>query len=248
MKLPVLTINKLYHVGDMTSQDKESYSYEGDGLSVSVTPISWQKIAKINSNKIFGFSKADACFVDVLKIKEDPMLYGFILEWACDANLLEQKSFWSYPVFDENDQVQYFNAMTKEDALLELDMFDYGEFNKEDSIKEIKVPVLTSQGSDRSVRYPHNCDAFDMAVYFWVEDYVKQNYDISGLWWEEDYKVEQFSAPRGLIFPQDIASFNKKREYFSKLPGEEYLLHRLRKESHPYFIEDIEMTNRHYCL
>ena len=54
-------LSTLYHVGTTDIKNKGKDSYEGKGLSVSICPTAWCKIAKIYSSDVWEFKKPNIC-------------------------------------------------------------------------------------------------------------------------------------------------------------------------------------------
>ena len=69
-ELPTKKISSVFHVGDMNISNKSDFSLEGSGLSVSLHPDAWVKIAKLGGRDIYVLTNNNGIFVDAYKINK----------------------------------------------------------------------------------------------------------------------------------------------------------------------------------
>lgn len=70
---PLISFTKLYHVGTLNPENKGSDSHEGSGLSVSVHPNEWTRIAKLGGGDLYSLSKSGNQFLDFHRMTDDEM-------------------------------------------------------------------------------------------------------------------------------------------------------------------------------
>ncbi len=184
----------VYHVGtidpqNITQRPKTSYSLEGSGLSVSVHPNEWRRIAKLPGDTL-SLTKNDANFYTV-KAKDK----NKILEWCIQNDFLTPAIKFRVSRYDEELGEAFMEFDTKEEALNEAD--------DEDQIETVDGYIFGSKG----IAYWHSfCSSKisnDLAEAYAPIFYAEaMNYD--GVWWNETLDVANYSAPRGVIFQSKL--------------------------------------------
>jgi hypothetical protein len=86
---PVKKLAKVYHVGTLNLKDKAGDSYEGAGVSISLDPFAWVKIARIGGSPLWVAEKKRGQFLDSAKLSEDHR--STMAEWAVSAELVKNK-------------------------------------------------------------------------------------------------------------------------------------------------------------
>lgn len=71
--VPPRTFEALFHVGTLRPEDKgcDGPSWEGHGLSVSVHPAAWTRIARLGGRPTWKLVNDQARFVDVHALTDD---------------------------------------------------------------------------------------------------------------------------------------------------------------------------------
>jgi hypothetical protein len=187
-------------------------SLEGSGLSISVTPKAWRRIAKLGGSSSYILSKENPRFADGL----DPDTRTVALAWCSDEGLLEKAKTWLVEQTDEDGEIRgYITFFSLEEALEEI-----GEDDPEMAegiIEEADGWRFSEKGGkyfSEDARIPHQIAA-DYAVILWAE---ASGFD--GVWWEEDYDPSSLSAPRGVIFQGRLGDWTISR---GSMDDEDYL-------------------------
>jgi hypothetical protein len=68
--LPIKKISKVFHVGEMNIKNKSKFSLEGSGLSVSINPDEWRKIAQLGDRELYLLTNTNGVFVDGNKLNK----------------------------------------------------------------------------------------------------------------------------------------------------------------------------------
>jgi 8-oxo-dGTP pyrophosphatase MutT (NUDIX family)/GNAT superfamily N-acetyltransferase len=187
---------KLWHVGSMNPADKRPGSYEGAGLSVSVHPEDWQQIAEIGGD-LWEFTKKGNKFVNFHRMTKAQR--ETIAQWGVQNGYVEHVEVWRATWFDdEREENVYADFLTKEEALAESP-----------KVKLVKNQLQGTEKLKQRTRNPHTDTqvAFDLLVTVYAEEQL----DCDGVWWEDNYDPENLSAPRGVIFPNKLSTWSKKK-------------------------------------
>jgi len=209
--LPVLVLDKVYHVGTMKLKHRRDFSYEGSGLSVSLHPSAWTKIAKLGGNQTWELAKKGGKFIDALKMKKSH--WSVATEWGVAQRLVEKTTVWrSWTLDGETDRWGYSMHATEEEARAEIDGFDEEE-GRVDSVAHFKPTSKLTKGQKRKSSF---AEVKDHLLVAYAED---RGYD--GVWWTEDLDVDAYSAPRGVIVTSKISSWKAApTEYREEEPEE----------------------------
>lgn len=202
MDLKLLKINRVFHVGSLDISKKVEGSYEGSGLSVSNCPEAWRKINKgMTYGDTWNIKKEKGgLFVDY----HDTMCEEFkeVLKlWGMLNGYLTGCLVYSIEVYDDELGSYYnLNFLNKEDAEIEADMYDTtiiestGVKSTVKMLKEIKYSLKGDL-----------INPYDLLFTLYVE---KSFEHIDGIWWEDSYMPECYSAPRGVIFNSKLKEWD----------------------------------------
>lgn len=206
-------VSNLIHVGDMDLKKKQPHSHEGKGLSVSICPYHWSKIARgcMASNNAFCFSKDDVMLLDFYNISENGK--NEIINWAHNNGYVIFKNRFMFKYYDDEFESNISGySLTLEDALYEVgfNIDEWNELNSSDKleyIQEVNIPVPTNKlnleiGWKVSDEY-----TYDIVVTLYSEYILK--YD--GVYWNEMLDVGRLSAPRGVLFNSVLERFCIKK-------------------------------------
>ena len=238
MRLPVIALDEVWHVGTMKAAHRGKHypsSYEGSGLSVSVCPDAWVRIAQLGGNPLRRVETPGALFLDFMALGEEGL--AAVREWAVGEGLLERREAWrAWRYDDEDDRWSYMTFLSEDEALDELDQEDEGEVDVEHPEEEggppgglllepVVIHALTAEGDRRATGYGRKDEATDIAAMFWLEDVVApQVRGMTGIWWREDYDPDVLSAPRGAILPSLVPGLKSRKVPWERAPDEEELL------------------------
>jgi hypothetical protein len=191
----------VYHVGNLDAPRKKPHvSYEGSGLSVSLHPEEWRKIARGKvSGDTWALSKEDPKFLLANKANQKKAR-----QWAIDNGWLKSQTRYQVSWFD--DEMNDTMAMT----------FDSLDEAKEEAeaygveVEEIDSVALDSKGltywREAFSSRPSNSLAESFAI-LWYAEY--KGYD--GVWWNDKLDPARLSAPRGVIFQSKLPEWSKTK-------------------------------------
>ena len=191
-QIPTKRINKVYHVGDINITNKSTSSYEGSGLSVSLHPEEWQRIARMSSDEVHVLTKQNGTFADAHKIT--PEQKNEIIVWGVENEYVIQGETYRVYFMDDNGDEAYMEFPTREEADYEAD----GENEVRVNSGGIKPTDKLKQETKQSRIEPSQ--TFDLLLTIFLEN--NTNYD--GVWWDDMLDVSSLSAPRGVIFNKKI--------------------------------------------
>lgn len=224
MKIPLLNIPVVYHIGTLNKANKASFhkkSQEGEGLSVSLCPNAWQEITHLPGN-LYSLEFESAQYIDYKALEHETKFA--IIQWAVNNDFAEWKTVWQiWSYDDESDEWKYMEFNDYRKALLEIDIDVNGdiegqiaelddEFNMQDSPKgtiltENKILSITTKGHSVYSGFVEG-DNDDMSVIIWLKEVLSLDYpDIVGVWWNENYDPLCWSAPRGVILHDRLIDF-----------------------------------------
>lgn len=224
-KLPINTMNTWYHVGTLEEGRRgggERNSYEGAGLSVSLVPDAWRRIARL-SGDVYTLTKASpGAFLDMVYLSISARTS--IFQWAVEQELLLEEEIWVYHYYDgEFDQHYEMEFPSEQEAKEEAgwDELDEEEQNwlmvrrkpQEDEIRNTLFSTTRYQASGKLLKRQHwtgeclSSQAEDFAIMVYAEDVA----ELDGVFWDEKLDVARLSAPRAVIFTSQINKWMYKK-------------------------------------
>jgi hypothetical protein len=223
---PVIFLDRVFHIGTLDPSKKgtthNACSHEGTGLSVSLHPEAWMRIAKLGGNPTWELeSESKQAFIDVLNLKA--IHWQTINDWAVNKGLLEQY---------EATVVSYFDDDLGYEVSLQFDPRDPNEkaeidwYIEEDGDKVALKSASAFRGTKllnekMGYKVPKGLSA-DLAMTLFCEDILADRLHTTGIWWNEILEPLSYSAPRGVIhvkalekwIPQEIQEErNKERQH-----------------------------------
>ena len=182
-------ITKVFHVGEMNIKNKSKFSLEGSGLSVSINPNEWRKIAKLGDKELHILTNPNGIFVDGNKLNKQQK--NNVISWGVENGYISQKETYKVCWYDdemEDDVCMEFT--TYDEAKVEAEYGRTIEVNKGGLLPTSKLISTSMQGRIEPSQ------TFDLLLTIFVEKTT--NYD--GIWWNDKLDVMKYSAPRGVIF------------------------------------------------
>jgi len=193
--------DEVFHIGTLRQEDKgkaHGSSWEGHGLSISLDPGAWELIAKLGGAPWWRLRRSGGRFLDYWQLSAEERLQ--ISAWAVKRGLAQWTRAWRLSYFDDElDDTMSILHEDEEDARLEAEDFDDAR------IEQVRVLSPTEE-LERRLGMPSHLDCFDHVLVLWVQD---ERPDLDGVWWEDSYGP--YSAPRGVILPDRLASWRPER-------------------------------------
>lgn len=192
--LPLITFDEVYHVGAFTHADRADWSYEGDGLSVSVHPDEWAQIAKLGRTTwvLRKPEWADITFASWHDLTTEDR--ETLRQWAQAQGWIEQRNIFRLSWEDEdwNDTVS-MDFDTETEATAEAD----ARHDNEDTDTHIEqVTVWRATTTFPSIRTDRETDPTDALL----AAYIRQTRpDLDGVWWDDTFEPDLLSCPRGVL-------------------------------------------------
>lgn len=191
-EMPIYQTGTVYHVGQMDISKKNDYSYEGDGLSVSLCPDAWKKISETTCGDTHKLTKKNGekgRFLDVRKLNKRNKQE--ILDYGRKLGLIEDTIMYCFTYFDDELEADCkVKFKDKEEAILEAEDFDI----EEDKIYTEK-DIIPTEKMKQSMQFSFDeYKTFDILTTLYAEQM-----GLDGCWWKDVLDVSRYSAPRGVI-------------------------------------------------
>jgi hypothetical protein len=218
----VIPIDTLYHLGTFDPTQKRAHSYEGHALSVSKHPDAWRKIASLGGLPKHQLHNPNGQFLDFHRAKRDKKFMATVYQWGKQQGYVTDATVYHVSWHDEElDQEVSMSFDDYQRALEEagydsheeyqqvLKELEQGQISKEDfdqeyrKIKAVKQPVMTpklAQVIGWAKSEPNmTTDALLLAY--------AETMEVDGVWWNDQYDPDRYSAPRGGILPGKLANW-----------------------------------------
>lgn len=200
MTVPTINFPELAHVGTLNPANKQDWSYEGAGLSVSTHPEEWEYIARLGGHPTWTlttptntpFRMVDA---HALTNTNRDVLVG----WARTNGWVTDAALWAVPVFDEytGDLSGRILFDTQEEAEYECGVLDDTE--RDGWPQRAHTVIATDTFPDPRVSRE---DPAPLVLALWAATQP----DLDGVWWQDTYAPEQLSCPRGVLHTPCLAT------------------------------------------
>ena len=189
-----IRIDKSYHVGTLNANDKREDSYEGSGLSISMTPSAWRRIAKGRvAGKCFEVSAPSGLNL-VLMHEIATEQRDLIREWGIQNEYIRTTRLFKVEHYDDNDDVFFSLYDTYDEAYVEAD-------EDPDVISQTVGAVALDRLLDVIGRtYIPSVIAEEILTLLYLE--LETEFD--GAWWDDKFDPASLSAPRGVIFKKSV--------------------------------------------
>lgn len=204
---PKVSAASLFHWGTMNGEDisKQTGSYEGNNLSLSVCPEKWAKLLNLKpSDKLFSFSKEKSEFISILPLMKSKRYAETrlkLLEFAVDEGLLKKELVY---------RVEFEDAETEE--LCFMTFSDYTEaLNECESEDQIKVEFchIGTQKLCEALGVSEENARLSGEEYAFIE-LIKRHTDVDGIYWEYNDNINALSLPLYCIFPSKVSEWSYK--------------------------------------
>lgn len=241
MDIPVLELPTVFHLGTLQPQHRgglHATSLEGAGLSVSLCPLAWQRIARLGGAPLQQLDCPGALFLDLRGLDAD--MQAAVADWAVAAGLAEHATRWTAWAYDDESERWGATLHPTRAAALEQAAYDLGVPDDEEPdldvaeadggppggclVGRMAILALTEAGKSRALGYPGD-EAADIAAMFYVEDVLRPaSPELVGVWWRDEYDPMAWRAPRGAILPGCLGGFQAVETSFGHIADDEELL------------------------
>lgn len=223
MDLPVIRLDRVFHVGSMDpsrlGENSGTSSQEGACLSVSLCPNAWAGIARLGDD-LHVLETRDGLFLDAVALLADEAARRDLLAWAVEADLVEMRTLWRAWSFDEDaGDWRFVLCASRQGAIAEADVDgdDVAGMPAPEghvAVEPVEVPVGTFLLRDLTgfaVRPDEDASDAVVAAFALVCAHEVAGRPFDGVWWTETFAPELLSAPRGGIFPDRVKQWSVRR-------------------------------------
>lgn len=218
--LPTFHVPTCFHVGSMDPGRRGTWSLEGQGLSVSLCPDAWLRIARLGGGELWDVSRDGALYLDAHGL--DGATLADVRSWAVATGFARHAEVWRLCDWNEEREEWAFSEFATRDAALReaADPDGLVEMEGETSLDALvgeslmRVPgvVLTDAGAARLRGASRSGDATGDLVILWAEDVLAAEIpDLCGVWWTDRYDPDALSAPRGVVFASALPGMTVSR-------------------------------------
>lgn len=201
--VPTVARTRVFHVGTLNASQKgvQGSSQEGNGLSISLHPQEWTRIAKLGSGTTFKLTRKGGRFLDFHKM--GTVDKSALAHWGLQKGFSVQKQGWKLSWDDCESGEQHYRLMDTEAAALSEFEFIRDE-DKGARLEPVLIHALTPSAVERLGFTVDAISTLDMLATFWVEDDTA----LDGVWWNDILDPWALSAPRGVICKSRIGDWN----------------------------------------
>lgn len=196
--MPMSDVGELIHVGTMDISKKSNYSLEGNGLSVSNCPDSWERIGEGTIHgDWFRLWKEGIRLVNYHGMTEEERTV--IGTWALENGYVVAGTLYRVPCWGEDGELYFFTFASREEALEEAE--------EPDDISTVEGLLPTEKLLQASLVKVELCNVFSLITCLYAEQVL--GYD--GVYWDDYLDECRYSAPRGVIFNSRISEFTVEK-------------------------------------
>ena len=200
-----LSVKEVWHVGDMDINLKSNFSLEGDLLSVSQTPQTWNKIGRLNgNNNRLEFN--EALYVDYYYFKEK--YYNAVIDWALENHYIIESQTFSYAYYDDEMEDELEFIFDTIDELLE----EFPDVEDEDISTDLNWKLTEGFKLENKSSSKSDFDLTNLHIKYIEQNILTQNENVVGVWWNDNFDPLRYSAPRGGIFNEKLSLFKIYKE------------------------------------
>ena len=195
MHLPTVTLPKVWHVGTLDRADKGAVapSWEGSGLSVSLDPDAWIRIAKLGGQPIWTLTREAGAFVDAHRI--DGASRTALLDWGRRRGLVADSGVFEVSWWDPEWHGQVA-ALFADAADAAAEAAELGG--------QLRSTMRALATRELLTRTGQHADAPTDALELLLPVYTESATDLDGVWWDDLDDADRLSAPRGVIATRHV--------------------------------------------
>lgn len=197
--VPVVSFDELWHLGTFDPAAKKDWSYEGVGLSVSVHPDEWERIARLGGSPRWVLTRPGNTFLDYHELTDAQRTA--VTDWGLRRGYIEPVTAWRVTWEDEDtEELVSLLCTSAEDAEEEAE-------GRDADVTEEVTHATTPTFPDPTVR-PGILNEHQILTTVWATE----NTTLDGVWWEDRYDPDNLSCPRGVILPGRLDTWAKVPE------------------------------------
>lgn len=211
MRIPIITFDKLWHIGELDHNQKynKGSSQEGNLFSMSRCPAAWRQIVKLGGYPLHegdqGYALLDLDVIMHPKSRTARQLNTSILRWAQQQDLL-------LPV--EVLRASYFDCEFDEmvDQLFPLERVEETEDEQYETV--VQETILTATQQLKAIHHLRDNSleqAVDFAIIEWARAHAGRQLD--GVYWHDRLDPYSYRAPRAGMFEAKVESL-RRMAYF----------------------------------
>lgn len=195
---PLVALDEAFHVGTLDAADRADWSYEGEGLSISLHPDDWAQIARLGG-PTWTLTRPDGEPLRLVSWHDlDDDTRDAIRAWGAEQGWVEQQTVYrvTYLGMDDNgeDVICSFECATAEDAEAEAEGYEVDPEHPDTDFLVTSAWRPTARFPDQ--RISADCDPTDVLLAHYIRE---QRPDLDGVWWDDEYDPYALSAPRGVL-------------------------------------------------
>lgn len=206
MRLHLASLSTVTHIGTLDPSHKgiRGPSQEGLGVSFSLHPQDWERIAKLGGQPWWV---ADLSGCQVLDGHAFVKANAPALEqWGVANALVQPVSAWRVSWFDEEiDDTLCFLVASRDEAEQEAERDDV-------TIEEIPGLAPTAALVQAMGAAAHDVGKPSLSALQDLATIWAQSEGLDGVWWDDIYDPQSLSAPRGVIFPDRVSAIGFTRQ------------------------------------
>lgn len=174
-------------------------SLEGSGLSVSLHPQAWVRIAKLGGLPTWRLNRENGVFLEARKLKGEA--HDFYVRWALRKGWLQRTKAYRVVWFDDElgGEVQSLYP-TQAEALREAE-------GRIEAVTRVDAFAGTALLEERVGSRVSLLTAQDLALTVFCEQVLS----VDGVWWSDVLDPGALSAPRGVIFKTRLPLWRVER-------------------------------------
>lgn len=200
--MKTIHFEELYHIGTLNPEHKGRESHEGAGLSVSLHPDAWRKIARLGGFPLHTLQKENNQFLDYYESLEDKSFEERILSWGLEKGYIAPATIYHVEYWDDELECvvrgSYTNKKVAED--------EYEPYEEDEEAKLYSTDGYISLSPLQERTRASVSPSFVLPLLTTV--FVEDETELDGVWWEEKLDVYAYSAPRGVIIPKRVNEWN----------------------------------------
>ena len=192
-----ITLKNLYHVGSLDTTNKRDGSFEGGGISVSTHPDAWRRIARGHvTGPTYQAIKPDNKFLNAHRLSKKDKKE--ITDWALQNKLVE---------ISKTYRVTYYDDELESDVYSDYDSYERAESEADDP-EYIQAIDNGLKPTDKLKSLTRNPNMTLTGVLDYILPLYAEHMSYDGVWWNDVLDPSKYSAPRGVIVPSKINTWN----------------------------------------